>query len=50
MWPSVYRTLVGFFGAQSAAGVGLGEWALEWALEVVSGRRAATLSSAFSLS
>lgn len=29
---SVYRTLVGFFGAQSAAGVGFGEWA--WALEV----------------
>lgn len=42
------RTLVGFFGAQSAAGVGLGVGAGgRWSASV---RRAATLSSAFLLS
>lgn len=39
---SVYRTLVGFFGAQSAAGVGLGV-----GVGVASGRRGATLSPVF---
>lgn len=45
VWSSVYRTLVGFFGAQSAAGVGLGV-----GVGVASGRRAANAFSCASLS